>query len=97
MLCQDVSDSPSSALIPMMDDEALPFLEPSIFTCQTGLIRAATGELFTHAQLPTQFNNMAAKNSLSNGMQAKIKAFMNGSAKSSLKTSLFSNANGIRT
>ncbi|XP_031494596.1 uncharacterized protein LOC116260409 [Nymphaea colorata] len=62
-----------------------------------GLIRAATGELFTHAQLPTQINNMAAKSSLSNGMQAKIKAFMNGSAKSSLKTSLFSNANGIRT
>ncbi|KAF3783684.1 CTP synthase [Nymphaea thermarum] len=62
-----------------------------------GLIRAATGDLFTHAQLPTQFNNMAAKSSLSNGMQAKIKAFMNGSAKSSLKTSLFSNANGIRT
>ncbi|CAN6483743.1 unnamed protein product [Victoria cruziana] len=62
-----------------------------------GLIRAATGELFAHAQLPTQINRMTTKSGLSNGMPVKLKAFMNGSAKNSLKTNLFSNTDGIRT
>ncbi|XP_031493228.1 uncharacterized protein LOC116259255 isoform X1 [Nymphaea colorata] len=59
-----------------------------------GLIRAATNQPIFGMPHPSH-NKIATRNSMSNGTAAPLKSFMNGKINGPLRTSLYSNGNGV--